>query len=294
MRHPAALAPALALSLAIGCAPTIEVDHWQPAAVDLGGARHAVVTDALGRDDSVFAIGGFALDALHQSAWFTAVTDLRGQDRLESDGGDAWLRHGHMAADAVYLRFDVYEDLAVVTASERAVEQPDGSVVIVVEEQVVASTLLALTVADHDGVIVNEFELEGRHETSGPVDDGVIAAAMEQAARAAVAVAVAEVAPRVERVSVPVDERDEAVNAIVRPAVDAGFVERRAAADALAAFEQTPAVYNRAVLLESVHDHAAALPLYRQAATAADAPTFAGEVLLAAEARAATAADLGL
>jgi hypothetical protein len=95
-------------------------------------------------------------------------------------------------------------------------------------------------------------------------------------------------------VSVPVDERDEAVNRIVRPAVDGGFVARLAAADALAGLPQTPAVYNRAVLLESVDDHAAALPLYRQAAAAADAPDFAGEVLAAAEARAAAAADLGL
>jgi len=293
MRHTAALAPAV-FALATGCAPSIEVDHWQPAAVDLAGARHAIVTDAFGRDGSVDAIGGMGLDALRQSPWFTQVTDLRSRDRLETDGIEAWLRHGTMAADAVYLRFDVYEDLAVVSAHERAVEQPDGSVAIVVEEQVVATTLLALTVADHDGVLVDELELEGRHEVVGPVDDAVIAGAMEQAARAAVAVAVAEVAPRRDRVDVPVDERDEAVNRIVRPAVDGGFMARVAAADALAGLTQTPAIYNRAVLLESVADHEAALPLYREAARAADAPDFAEAVLAAAEARAADAAALGM
>jgi hypothetical protein len=294
MRHPVALAPALTFALASGCAPSVMVDHWQPAAVDLAGARHAIVTDAFGRDDGVFAIGGLALDALAASPWFTAVDDLRTVDRLETDGVDAWLHAGHMVPDAVYLRFDVYEHFAIATTGEQAIPQPDGSVVFVAEERVVATTLIGLTAADRHGVLVEELEFEGRHEVVGPVDDDVIAGAMHEAARAAVAVAIAELAPSRQRIAVPIDERDEAVNRIVAPAIDGGFAARLAAADALAGLDQTPAVYNRAALLESMEDREQALPLYRAAARAPDAPPFATEVLAGAEQRAVAAAALGL
>lgn len=294
MRHALTALAALASIASIACSPGIAVEHWHPAAVDVGGARHAIVTDGFGRGGSVDAIGDEALAALGQTPWFRAVTDLRRRDRLETDGGDAWLRHGVMVRDAVYLRFDVYEDHAVVTRHEEAVPQPDGSVVIVVDERVVATTLIAVTVADHRGVILEDLELEGRHEQGGPLDDHVIAEAMRRAARAAVAAAVNDIAPRRERVSVPVDERDEAVNRIVRPVMEGPLEARLAAIDALADLAQTPAVYNRAVLLESVADLDAALVLYRAAARAADAPDFAGEVLAGAERRAADARAVGL
>jgi len=295
MRHTAVTAViALLAAAASGCGASVSVDHWVAPPAPIDGARHIVVTDAFGRDGSVAAIGARTVDALRYEPWYVEVTDLTRRDRLESDGRDAWLRQGTMAADAIYVRLDVLEDLAVATAEERVVDNGDGTVSIVVEERVVAHTLLALTAADHLGIIVDELEIEGIHEVVGAVDDAVIDDAMNQAAAVAVAAAIAEITPRRTVVNVPIDERNDAVMAIVGPALDGGSMHRLQAADALAGDDDTAAIYNRAALLESVAALEEALPLYRAAAGAVDAPTFAHSVLEGAEQRLRDARGLGL
>lgn len=292
MRHTAVIA--LLVVAASGCGASVSVEHWVAPPAPIDGARHIVVTDAFGRDGSVATIGARTVDALRHEPWYVDVTDLTRRDRLESDGRDAWLRQGTMAADAIYVRLDVLEDLAVATSEEHVVDNGDGTVTVVVEERVVAHTLISLTAADHLGVIVDELEIEGVHEVVGPVDDAVIDDAMNQAAAVAVAAAIAEVTPRRSLVNVPIDERNDAVMAIVRPALDGSFMARLHAADALADLDDTAAIYNRAALLESVGALEQALPLYRTAAHAADAADFAGSVLDAAEQRLLDARAIGL
>ncbi len=279
---------------ASACGSSVAVDHWSAPPVDIDGLRSVVVTDAYGRSGSVDAVAGIAVDALRQSPWFTDVTDLSRRDRLETDGVDAWLRRDAMRPDALYVRFDVLEDSAVVSVDERVVDNGDGTVSVVAEEHLVAHTLISLSVADGLGVLLDELEVEGIHEIFGDGSDAAIAQAMDIAAHAAVNAGLAHITPTVTRVSVPVDERDEDVMATISSAIGGSFAQRAAAADALDGNERTPAVYNRAVLLESIGERRAAVAGYRAAANATDAPDFASRVLAEAIDRLAAAEDLGL
>jgi hypothetical protein len=279
---------------ASACGSSVAVDHWIAPPVDIAGNRHVVVTDAYGRAGSVDAVAGMAVDALRQSLWFTDVQDLSRRDRLETDGYDAWLRHGDLRSGALYVRLDVLEDSAVATANERVVDNGDGTTSIVLEETLVAHTLISLTVADDLGVVVDELEVEGIHEVLGDTSGAAIDAAMFNAAQVAVAAALAHITPTLQRVNVPVDDRDDDVMATIAGALDGSFAQRAAAADALADDDRTPAVYNRAVLLESIGERRLALAGYRVAADAADAPSFAGRVYAEAIDRMAAARALGL
>ena len=290
--HLAFVVPAL-LAVA-GCGASVEVDHWSAAAIDIDGARDVVVTDAFGRGDSVDAIAAVAVERLRYEPWFSSVADLSRHDRLETDGVDAWLRHGEMERGTLYLRFDVLEDLAVIGSAERVVENADGSVDIFVDEVVSAHTLLSVTLADDRGVILDELEYEGVVEVAGPVDEAVIGAAMQSAATAAVAAAIGEIAPRHQLVSVPLDERDEDVMSLVRPAIDASSAKQQAVADRLANVAGPSALFSRAALTEAAGDLVGAVELYRAAARMAGAFDGAADIKNGAEARLQDARLLGL
>jgi len=285
--------PALVVAVT-GCGASVQVDHWTGANVSIHGARTVVVTDAFGRDDSVDAINDVALTVLDEQPWFIAVHDFGRFDRLETDGVDAWLRHGEMEHGTVYVRFDVLEDLAVVTANERVVDNGDGTTGIVVEELVSAHTLIAVTVADDEGVILDEVEYEGVHEVGGFIDESVIATAMHEAATAAVSAAVAEIAPFRQTTSIPIDERDEAVMARIRTAIGGSPFDQGIAAERLVDVAGPSALYNRAVLTEGSGDIVAAVDLYRAAASAPGAFVEAARVRDEAEWRLREARNLGL
>lgn len=266
LTRPACLAAVVALT---GCGASVQVDHWQTGSFDIAGARDVVVTDAYGRGDSVDAIADLAVSRLRDEPWFDSVVDATRHDRLESDGVDAWLRHGELERGTLYVRLDVLEDIAVVDSDERVVDNGDGTVSVFVDEVVSAHTLLSVTLGDEFGVIVDELDYEGVHEIAGPVYDSTIDEAMHAAATAAIDAVVVDLAPTRARVSVPLDERDEAVMARVRPVIDSHGVlstERRAVADSLATVSGPSAAYNRAVLTEAAGDLVGAVELYRAAA----------------------------
>lgn len=282
------------VAVVTGCGASVQVDHWTGASVDLGGARTVVVTDAFGRDDSVDAINDIALATLDNEPWFVAVHDSGRYDRLETDGVDAWLRHGEMDRGTVYVRFDVLEDLAVVSSTERVVDNGDGTTGVLIEDLLSAHALISVTVADDRGVILDEVQYEGVHEVGGFIDEHVIATAMHEAASAAVSAAVAEIAPFRQTVSIPIDERDEAVMASIRTAIGGSPFDHGLAADRLADVAGPSALYNRAVLTEGSGDIVAAVDLYRAAASAPGAFVEAARVRDEAEWRLSDARALGL
>ncbi len=287
------LASVLAAVIASGCGPSLTVDHWQAPEVNIGGARRAVVTDAYGRNDSVTAINRLMVDQLSLGGWFEAIDATR-HERLESDGREAWLRRSVMSPGTLYLRADVLEDNAIINVTDRDVILDDGSLAIVRDEFIVARTLLSLTVADIDGIIIDELEIEGIHETEGDGSRFTVDQALQRSARAAVVEALRPLQPRLARVSVPLDESDAEVWAIVNAAKDGSFIIRKDAADALANNTRTAAIYNRAALLESVGLLQEAVPLYVEAARKSDAPSFAARVAQEASIRLEDARLLGL
>lgn len=277
-----------------GCGASVQVEQWTVANVDIDGARRIVVTDAWGRHDSVAAVADVALAHLDNEPWFVSVVDGTRHERLETDGVDAWLRHGEIATDTIYVRFDVLEDLAVVTSNEVVIDSGDGTTGIGFEDRLSAHTLISVTVADDRGVIVDEREFEGVQEVSGVIDDVVIDTTMNEAASAAVAAAIAELAPSREHVSIPIDERDEDVMARVRPVLDSSPFEQGLVAASLAAVAGPCALYNRAVLTEASGDLAAAVDFYRAAASVGGAFFEAGRVSDEAQLRLRHARSLGL
>lgn len=258
-----------------GCGQSVMVDHWEAPTHDVHGLRRVAVTDAYGRDGSVLTVGAFAVDALLEQPWYTEVVDLLDVDRLETYGHEASLARGHLAGDTLYIRFDVYEDSATVSTRETIAQNDDGSEDVFIEETVTAHTLIALTAADAFGVVVDEVELEGIHELVGPATDAAIRAAMDEAAWAAVTAAVAEITPRLQRVSIPLDERDEDILSLLIPAISGDRSDRLQVAAALADDDSAPAIYNRAVMLEAAGDLEDAVDLYAAAARHPGAVSFA-------------------
>ncbi|MDP2344331.1 MAG: hypothetical protein Q8O67_25455 [Deltaproteobacteria bacterium] len=289
----AVVVAALAIT-ASGCGKSIAIDHWVAPAADIGGAHRLVITDAYGRGESVAVITRFALEEGRSSAWFDDVVDVTSRDRLETDGVDAWMREGTLSADALYLRLDVLEDSAVVTANESVVDNGDGTGTLVVSESLFAHTLVSLTVADLDGVIITELEIEGIHEQAGPISDYDVEAAMEIAARAAVDAAFHEITPVQARTNVAFDDRDESINATLDVAIDGDTATRRAAIARLEDLDGAPALYNRAVLTESIGEIASAVTLYEEANDDVDAAGFYAETLAGARLRLQNARVLGL
>ncbi len=291
MTRPIALALGLATALATvtfgsGCGRSITIDHWTPPDADIRGARTLAITDAYGRDSSVAAVVDIALETASQSGWFVDVIHT---PRLETDGRDVWLRDGDMRAQALYVRLDVLEDNAIVVTSQ----DETGAIV----ETLSAHTLLALSVADSNGLIIDERELEGVHERSGPVSSWDIDNALDASARAAVQAALATVTPRPAHTNVRLDERDERVNAVLAVHFDAAGpdrITRDEVVDRLAKIDGAPALWNRAALLESVDERDAASPLYAQALAHDDAADWYAEEHAEARARADAALELAL
>ena len=290
------------VAAASGCGKSISIAHWVAPTVDIGSAHRLVITDSYGRSESVAAIKSFAVEHSRQSSWFDDVIDLGARDRLESDGVNAWLRSGTLAADALYVRFDVLEHSAVVSSNESLVDNGTGSTALVIDEHLVAHTLIALTVADVGGTLLDEVEIEGIHERSGEIRAFDIDAAMETAARAAVSAALALITPVPMSTAVAFDDRDPATNAIIDAVIDADInadineaaEARRTAITLLSDLDSTPALYNRAVLTESVGEIAAAVQLYKEANAKSDAADFYSENLAAARRRLNDAQRLGL
>jgi hypothetical protein len=280
---------ALAATLAAGCGRTVAIDHWVPPQADIAGARTLVITDAYGRDASVAAVQDIALAAADNAPWFH---DVFISARLESDGRDVWLRDSSaLLAAALYVRLDVLEDNAVVVTQQDA----NGAII----ETLSAHTLLAVTVADRDGLIIDEAELEGVHERSGPIDAWDIDESLAASATAAVNSALALVTPRPAHTNVKLDDRDARVNDLLDRHFatdddgDARLTRDEVAAE-LAKLDGAPALWNRAALLESVDERAAALPLYEAAAAHEGAADWYGQELSAALDRDAAARALGL
>lgn len=287
MTRPLAVAAFLALAtFASACGRSVTIDHWTPPEADIHGARRLAITDAYGRDASVAAVVDIALESAAQSGWFVDVTHTA---RLETDGREVWLRDGDLRAQTLYVRLDVLEDNAIVVTS-----QDDTGAII---ETLSAHTLLALSVADANGLIIDERELEGVHERSGPVSAWDIDNALEASARAAVQAALATVTPRQAHSNVKLDERDERVNAALALHFDGDGPDRLTrdeVAQRLAKIDGAPALWNRAALLESVGEREAALRLYDEAAAHEDAADWYDEAHAAALSRAQAAAELGL
>ena len=180
------------------------------------------------------------------------------------------------------------------TANERVIDNGDGTSSIVVDEQLLAHTLISLTVADLRGVIIDQLEIEGIHEQAGPISGYDVDAALETAARAAVAAAFAEVTPVQVRTNVTLDDRDASINATIDAALSGSVSARRAAIAALATVDSTPALYNRAVLTEADSEVEAAVALYEQAADRPDAASYYADTLAGAYLRLDDARRLGL
>ena len=288
---PVAALAAAALT-ASGCGKSVAISSWVPPEADIAGARRLVVTDAYGRDSSVAAVTDFAIDAARTNGWFDEVE--RSFDRLETDGVDAWLGRDDVRGDSLYVRLDVLEDSAVVSSDERVVVDDLGNQSVVVDDHLVAHTLVAVTVADRRGVLVLEREVEGVHEQSGAVTDDDIAFAQDEAARAAVAGALALVTPTPITVQVPLDDRDDRAFDLAVRGVDGSDDDARAAVAALEDLDTAAAVYNAAVVSDDVGDTDAAVDLYEDACARVDAATFCDDVLAGARQRQANEAALGL
>lgn len=281
------LVPSIAvLALAAsGCGKSVAIGHWIAPEADMGGARRVAITDAYGRGSSVAAITDAALGEARQSAWFEDVVDL-GHDRLEIDrDGSAWLhdqdRDGEdLRGDTLYVRLDVLEDSAIVDVQERVEQDADGNEFVVVDESLIAHTLLAVTVADRRGAILLEREVEGISEQAGPLGPFAVEEAQDLAGRAAVAGAFALFTPVQATTQVRLDERDEEANAILARGFDDDSV-----IDQLARLESTPALYDRAVLTEQDGDIEAAIGLYEAATARSDAEGYYQDTLAGARVR---------
>jgi hypothetical protein len=178
----------------------------------------------------------------------------------------------------------------VVSVNEHIATAPDGANVLVVDETLVAHTLLAMTAADSDGVVLWEREVEGVHERTGAVAMADIVDAQNLAAEAAVAGALALITPTETVVNVPFDERDPAALDLARRAVDG---DARARSD-LKALDSTAARYNFAVVVDEGGDLDTAVELYRAVANATDAAAFYDDTLASAVDRRAAHARLGV
>jgi hypothetical protein len=275
-----------------GCGASASVTTWLPPEADIGTARTLVFTDSYGRDESVHVVNSMARAQALQGApsrWFLNVQQTR--ERLETDGEQAWLgRDTDLVDDALFVRLDVLEDNAVVSVNEHIATAPDGANVLVVDETLVAHTLLAMTAADSDGVVLWEREVEGVHERTGAVAMADIVDAQNLAAEAAVAGALALITPTETVVNVPFDERDPAALDLARRAVDG---DARARSD-LKALDSTAARYNFAVVVDEGGDLDTAVELYRAVANATDAAAFYDDTLASAVDRRAAHARLGV
>lgn len=275
-----------------GCGASASVTTWVPPEADIGSARTLVFTDSYGRDESVHVVNSMARAQALQgptARWFLDVQQTR--ERLETDGDQAWLgRDTDLVDGALFVRLDVLEDSAVVTVNEHLATAPDGSNVLVADETLVAHTLLAMTAADRDGVVLWEREVEGVHERTGAPGSLDVLDAQNVAAEAAVAGALALITPTETVVNVPLDDRDVAALELARRAV-AGDARAR---NDLAALEGTAARYNFAVVVDESGDLERAVELYRAVVTAPDAAAFYDDSLASAQQRRADHAQLGL
>lgn len=282
----------LVLFAAAGCGASASVTTWQPPEADIGDARTLVFTDSYGRDESVYVINGMARAQALQGApsrWFVDVQQTR--ERLETDGAEAWLgRDTDLVDGSLYVRLDVLEDSAVVTLDEQVTTASDGSTAIVVGENVVAHTLLAMTVADDAGVVVWEREVEGVQQRSGAPGTNDVFDAQNQAASAAVAGALALITPKETVVNVPLDERDAEALQLAQAALDGDAAAR----SALATRDGTAARYNFAVVQDAAGDLNSAVAGYRDVVSASDAAAFYADTLAAAQQRLADHMQLGM
>ena len=105
---------------------------------------------------------------------------------------------------------------------------------------------------------------------------------------------VAEIAPFRRTISIPIDERDDALMARIRSAIDGSPFEQGIAAERLADVAGPSALYNRAVLTEGSGDIVSAVDLYRAAAAAPGAYVESSSVRDEAELRLREARNLGL
>lgn len=283
---------ATAACLGAGCSKSVEVDAWVLPEADIGSARQLVLTDAYGRDESVAAVLSAAERQANTGAagaWFTDVRVSR--ERLETAGRDAWIgRDTDLAPGALFVRIDVLEDSAIVTQNERVETAPDGTVAVFVDEQLVAHTLVSLTVADSVGVILSERAIEGVHEQSGPISDFDIARAQDTAADAAVAGAFALITPVLTKESIPLDDRDPEILKLTEQALAGSD----SAAATLADNDRAPATYNLGAIADHRGDLETAVALYEEALRRPGGADFYATSLASAEQRLAAKQALGL
>jgi hypothetical protein len=277
------------LTATLGCDPYMDVEHWAAPPLPIGGARNLVVTEGFGRD----GVGRFYADTLVREAnvnWYRASAT---NDRLEVGRDGPRLVSGDPFADStIYVRVDVLLDDAVVNRSERIIERSDGSREVQVAELLIARSAIAFTATNHDGVLVLNNEFETVIEVEGPIDGRIINRALNDAAKNVLRRALALIEPVRLRAEVRLDNRDDFE--VVDSARGKGAAERRQAAERLRAATSTAALYNRAVLLDSLEEYSEAELLYREALRRDDAADYYTETLAGFELRLRDATRLGL
>ncbi len=265
-----ALAGALALVAASGCATKIAVYSMRPGPVNVGATNHLVILDGEGRRSAREYVYREFLNQCRARGYFTAADRSEDGVRVRVSGRRVALE-GTAASTALEsrhagVRIDILEWVAYRDNNEVVRVDEEGAEYVEVVPVKCGAVLLAVTVFDDEGrAILVEREYRGVASTDdleAPREEII-----EYAGRRAVARLLHDLTPVSVVSYVRLDDDDEAQLPIIETAKAGGVAQ--AAADMRRYFETNPqnaaAAYNLAVFLEAMGEYAEALELYDQA-----------------------------
>lgn len=262
----AVLAAALAAS---ACAPSLTIVSWEPGKIAPRGARTLVLVDGEGRSGAR-RIAAQLLVREAKGGWFRVEDRGREGVKLVLVGERASIAGAAtpLPDEALWARVDVVQWESARTTVEA--EDAEGEVTQVPAQR--SDVSLQITIADRSGkVLLREQEYVG----TVVVEDTVVPAAvpagepLQQAARAAAAAFLGDIAPKQLAQVVRLDDTDgglsSALDSITKNKWTLAEAEQRLRRYLLKHSHNSIATYDLAVIVDAQGRHEEALPLYDEA-----------------------------
>jgi tetratricopeptide (TPR) repeat protein len=261
--------PALVIGAALvasACGTQLQVMVREPAPINLGVAKRLSVVQSEGRRSSKETVIGLLLKGARADGYFQIADRTEEGITLKAVDRRSEIAGGKRAQepDEIYLRVDIQGWEA--SRDERRSTDSEGNEV--VTKVVQGEVVLGVTIGHPSGrAVLAEKEYRGKSELDASKYEKD--AAIEAAARNAVAALLGDITPQSVQASLKIDDDDEAQKPII--AVAKGGNLQRAAEEMQAYLGRNPsnviAAYNYAVLLDAQGRYSEALEHYTKAAS---------------------------
>ncbi len=262
---------AVAFLLSTGCAPRLVISSMQPGNINVGSVERVKIIDGQGRRSAREFLNHEAASQLRSGGYFSVLDISESGAHLQISGRTASLEGHELSSGEAVIRFDVYEWTGDTETRKEVEEDREGNEQVKEVRYGIGTVVMGVTLVDAYGrAIVSEREYEKTLEIEADNRD----AAIEAAARAAVAEFVRDITPsRVER-RVRLDNSDDAQKPIIETARRGSLIQ--AVDDMQRYVDANPsspsAHYNLAVFLDALGHYRQALSLYDEAIRIAGAP----------------------